>query len=231
MREWTVNECYSCQLLSTSRALSLVQEARKEPSGAWYAQSMAPMTHADFFRKAEAFGILVGAGQGVEATLGIIKKFKKAYDRAEEQVVFLDRHRVELLAIKEQISKIEKDKALGTSAVLTAVGRLKDPEERLARWVKKVDKRGQKAKFLNQLVNGNAERKELEEILGDMTRVKADLTQAITRAINERARRIEKGVAANGVGIREIKGMLVDGPISASGNQSVPKQRQPRRTR
>jgi hypothetical protein len=199
--------------------------------GAVYDPSLTHITLAYFAYEAETFGIVISASQGLEATIEIVKRFKKAYDRNQEQAGFLDRYRLELLAIKEQVGKIEKDKALATSAVLTTVFRLKEPVERLAKWLTKVDRRGQKSGFLNQLVNGNTERKKLEEILGDMARIKPDLSQAITVAVNERTKRIEKGVVENGVGIQEIKGMLVDSPINPSGQQSVPKPQQVRRRR
>jgi hypothetical protein len=183
------------------------------------------------FRKAEAFGVVIGAAQGLEAALEIIKRFKKAYERNQEQPEFLDRLRLELLNLNEQIDKIKKDKALGTSDVLATVERLKGPQERLVKWLKKVDRPGQKAGFINQLVNGNAERKKLEEILVDLTRVKVDIGLAINRVIGERTRIIEKGVAENGVGIREIKVILDDGPAKSSGQQNSPMQQRIHRRR
>jgi hypothetical protein len=140
----------------------------------------------------------------------------------------LDRYRLELSAINEQIDKIEKDKALETSDVLATISRLKVPRERLVKWLKKLDQWGKKAGFINQLVHGSTERMKLEEILSDLTRIKIDLSMAITRAVNERTKKIEKGVAANGEGIRELKGVLMDGPINGSRQRGVPKKHQTR---
>ena len=169
------------------------------------------------------------AAQLLEAAIEIVKSFKQAYDRQQGQREFLQRYQLELLAIKEQVENVEKAKALQTAGIIATLLRLKGPEERLVKWLQKVDRGDKKAirRFVDQLIHGTKDRKKLEEIMSELGQMKTDLNTAISVAIAEGTRRIEKSVDANQERIRKIDEALVSGSGNMGG-QSVLRQRQTR---
>ncbi|KAF1813836.1 hypothetical protein P152DRAFT_472644 [Eremomyces bilateralis CBS 781.70] len=177
---------------------------------------------------AEAFGIVAATTQLLEAAIEVFKSFKQAYDRQQDQAEFLQRNQLELLAIKERIEDVQKVEALQTASVTATLLRLKGPEERLVKWLQKVDRGDKKAirRFVDQLIHGTKDRKKLEEIMSELDRMKIDLIAAISVAhINiEETRRVEKRLGATN------KVMHVS-DTGNTGGQRVPRQRQTRSKR
>jgi hypothetical protein len=145
----------------------------------------------------------------------LVRHIIETYERQKEQSDFLNRYRVELLSVKEQIERIKNEKSLATSPVIAALLRLEGPEERLFKWLTKVDLSGKKAvrRFVEQLVLGNAQRKRLEEILGELTRVKLDLILAINITNAERVKKIEEAVISKRT---KRSGMAHQGRVAAT---------------
>lgn len=173
---------------------------------------------------------MAAAAQLLQAAIDIFKSFKQAYDRQQDQAEFLERYQLELLAIKEQVENVEKEKALQIASVIATLRRLKGPEERLVKWLQKeVDQGDKKAirRFVDQLIHGTKGRKKLEDIMDELSRIKVDLITAISVALAEGTRRIEKKVDVNNERMHKINQKLVSGSSNAGG-QGIPKKRQTR---
>jgi len=180
---------------------------------------------------AEVLGVISAAVQLIDGAIEIIKAFKKAYDRQQNHENFLEKYRLELVAIRESIQMVEGEKGLATPQVLKALKRLEEPEKELLEWLRKVDRSNKKAvrRFVDQLIHGKADRKRLDEILAELNLANMKLNIAINVASAGRTHRIEKMVTAdNAIASRRSNGTFVDGPINP-GRSSAPRQHPLRR--
>jgi hypothetical protein len=176
-------------------------------------------------------GAISAAAQLLDGAIEIIKALKKAYDRQQNHENFLEKYRLELVAIREGIQMVEDEKGLATPQVIKALKRLEEPEKELLEWLRKVDRSNKKAvrRFVDQLIHGKADRKRLDEILAELNLANMKLNIAINVASAGRTHRIEKMVTAdNAIASRRSNGTLVDGPINP-GRSSAPRQHPLRR--
>lgn len=153
---------------------------------------------------AEALGASAASVQLFETAIEIFIRIKKAYKRHKELASILEKYTHELKRIRDLAESVRTEKALEGAKVTDPLARLKELEQKLCKWLTKVDP-GDKTslrRFADQLVRGQDDRKKLDDIMHDLDRVKSDLNLVIEmhharglykirRAVSSKSKRIE----------------------------------------
>jgi len=127
-----------------------------------------------------------------------IGNLKDAYKHYHKRSKLFDKCIDELQSIKSLVELVEKESALHIPAVATALIRLKGPEERLEKWLPKVNPENRSAvhSFLRELAHGSDDRTKLETIMKDLDRANRHLNSVIQiRHVGMSRRRDEQAIA------------------------------------
>jgi hypothetical protein len=160
-----------------------------------------------FFRfllnaQAEAVAVLGAVAAVLQLSntgLNAIAKLKDAYNHYHKRSTLFDRCQDELRRIKGLVKLVKKESALHIPAVTIALNSLKVPEERLERWLPKLDteNKGAVHSFLRELKHGSDNRKKLEAIMKELDRAKRHLDSVIQIRHVEMSRKRDEKVVAN----------------------------------
>ena len=137
--------------------------------------------------------------QMFETVIDILKRASKAYKQQKGLTVFLDEYRRELERIRDLSRSVKNEKAFKGAKVSEPLTRLEKLEEKLCKWLAKVDPGDKKAlsQFADQLTRGKEDRKRLDEIMKDLDRVKRDLQLAINMHHTSLSHGIKKAIDTN----------------------------------
>ena len=159
-----------------------------------------------------------------------IGKLKDAYKKYHKCSTLFDRCQDELQSIKSLVELVKKESALHISAVATSLDKLKGPEERLQKWLAKVDTENKSAfqSFLRELTRGSDDRKKLETIMKDLDRAYHHLDSVIQIYHVGMSRKSDEQLVENSEGKRKAGQKHREGHGKAeAANKATPRRRTP----
>lgn len=158
----------------------------------------------------EVLGAVSAASTLLEVAIGIIERFRKAYERHKHLKKVLNSVRDELMNIKNIIQIVKDEKALRTADIASQLARIKALTGRLIDYLKAIDPNTKSSmrQLTHQLVRGSKNEKTLANIMDELGHEKSSLSLYIQVANVGLTRTVEDTTTANAEVVNQINLVL-----------------------
>lgn len=161
--------------------------------------------------QAEAIGVASSVAQLLEASIRVLRRIRKAYERHQSLIAVLDKHTLEIESINVLVRTIDDEDALQTAVVISELTKVHAVGTKLAECLGELDpgNKGRVRQLAHQLVHGTKDEETLADIMKDLDRAKANLSLRVQLANVGMTRVVHDTVLANAEVIDRIDRLLI----------------------
>jgi len=158
----------------------------------------------------EILGAASAASALLETAIGVIGRFRKAYEKQKDLAAVLSNHNNELASTKAVIRIVEDEPVLRTAAVICELVNIEATAKKLVDCLKAMDpeQKGAMRQFVHQLAYGSKDEKALADVMNELSRVKSSLGLRLQVANVGLTSIVENTITANAEVISRINKLL-----------------------